>query len=143
MLLIVPFAEAKAWCGCSTSQPCLLLQYAAVQVMRNGSHSIHSVQDDGISVASADGQERLHIHSLDAPLVAMGDPIPFPNACVGPDMEQGMSFNLVNNGEHRLREQSMQWLSVYRNFYVHTVHLSHNTVFAFCLLLCHKLSTIP
>jgi hypothetical protein len=43
-----------------------------------------------------DHQEQLHINTLDVPLVNLGKPNPFPNPCDGPDMEQGVSFNIVN-----------------------------------------------
>jgi hypothetical protein len=50
-----------------------------------------------MSVASPNGAEELHIIGLDAPLVALGLPQPMPNVCVGPDMNEGVSWNLVNN----------------------------------------------
>lgn len=65
--------------------------------MLNGSQSMHAVSDDGISVASADGDEVLSIHTLDAPLVSPGHPTPLPNGIRPPDLAQGMHFNLVNN----------------------------------------------
>ena len=68
-----------------------------LQIVRNGSHSIHAVSEAGVSVDSADGAERLTLRSLDAPLVALGRPAPFPNPCIGPDMHEGVSHNLANN----------------------------------------------
>lgn len=68
----------------------------ALQVILNGSHSITGVQQErSLRVASADGAERLWVSSYDTPLAAMGKPACFPNPSIGPDMEHGMSFNLV------------------------------------------------
>jgi hypothetical protein len=67
-------------------------------IVLNGSHSIHGVSEAGVSVASADGGERLRIRPKDAPLFALGEPRPFPNACVGPDTASwGVSACLHNN----------------------------------------------
>ena len=69
-----------------------------LQIMLNGSHSMHALSPErGMAVASPSGGEELHILGLDAPLVALGLPRPMPNACVGPDMTEGVSWNLVNN----------------------------------------------
>lgn len=67
-----------------------------VQVVANGSHSIHAV-NQGVSVRSNDGSEQLSIKTLDVPLVNAGRPNPFYNPADGPDMSEGMSFNIVNN----------------------------------------------
>ncbi len=65
--------------------------------MLNGSHSMHAVGDEGVSVTSLDGQEVLHIVTLDTALVSPGKPTPFPNPRRLPDLEEGVAFNLVNN----------------------------------------------
>lgn len=49
-----------------------------------------------MSVASKDGTEQLHIHTVDVPLVNVGKPNPFPNPCDGPDMSHGVSYNIIN-----------------------------------------------
>jgi hypothetical protein len=48
-------------------------------------------------VLSTNGWERLHARSLDVALVSPGEPTAFPTVKGGPDMAQGMSFNLANN----------------------------------------------
>lgn len=68
-----------------------------LEVILNGSQSMHAVDDDGISVLSLDGSQRLHIKSLDAALVSPGNPTPFPSLTRPPDLSQGMSFCLHNN----------------------------------------------
>lgn len=73
---------------------CLLL---VLQVIVNGSQSMHAVSDSGVSVSSPDGQEVLHLHSWDASLVSPGTPTPFPNGFKPPDMTQGLHVNLANN----------------------------------------------
>lgn len=70
----------------------------AVQVIVNGSMSMHGVSDAGVSVHSADGQERLQISTLDASLVSPGNPTAFPNGVYLPCMAtDGVHFNLENN----------------------------------------------
>lgn len=66
-------------------------------VIRNGSHALHAVGDEGVSVDSSSGNRRLFIRSLDAALVCAGKPNPFPLLDAEPDMKEGMSFALTNN----------------------------------------------
>lgn len=68
-----------------------------LQVMLNGSRSMHAVSDAGVSVRSAAGDEVLHISTLDTALVSPGAPTPLPQGRHLPDMHQGVHFNLVNN----------------------------------------------
>lgn len=67
-----------------------------LQVLLNGSHSIHAV-NRGVTVSSRDNREQLTIATLDVPLVNAGKPNPFYNPIEGPDMSEGMSYNIVNN----------------------------------------------
>jgi hypothetical protein len=67
-----------------------------LQLVLNGSHSLHAITR-GVSVMSTQHDERLHIASVDVPLVDVGAPNPLPNPCQGPDMSEGVAFNLVNN----------------------------------------------
>lgn len=70
-----------------------------LDVVYNGSQSMHAVCDDGISVRGS-GQgawEQLNIRSLDAALVSPGEPIPFPVTRSKPDLSKGMAYNLANN----------------------------------------------
>lgn len=68
-----------------------------LQVILNGSQSMHAVSEAGVSVTSADGVESLQIKTWDASLVSPGKPTVFPNGVFAPCMDQGMHFNLVNN----------------------------------------------
>jgi hypothetical protein len=68
-----------------------------LQVMLNGSQSMHAVSDEGVSVASADGSEVLQIRTLDTALVSPGHPTPFPQGIRQPDLSEGVHFNLANN----------------------------------------------
>lgn len=75
-----------------------------LEVVRNGSMSLHAVSEEGISVdnndTGSDGggcQYRMQIQSLDAPLVGVGTPDLFFNVRERPAMEAGVAFNLVNN----------------------------------------------
>jgi hypothetical protein len=68
-----------------------------LEVMGNGSMSMHGIDDGGIAVRSGDGMALLRVRSLDAALVSPGHPTPFPSVVHLPDLEQGMHFNLVNN----------------------------------------------
>lgn len=68
-----------------------------LEVIMNGSQSMHAVDDDGISVLSQDGTQQLRIRSLDAALVSPGRPNPFPSLVLAPDLTQGMSYCLHNN----------------------------------------------
>lgn len=63
----------------------------------NGSHSLHAVGDEGVSVRSTDGSELLQIKSFDAALASPGWPTVFPIVATKPCMAGGMHFNLVNN----------------------------------------------
>lgn len=67
-----------------------------VQLVLNGSHSIHAI-NRGVSVKSRQQDEELHIGSVDVPLLNVGAPNPLPNPCDGPDMREGVAFNPVNN----------------------------------------------
>lgn len=84
-----------------TSPNCVLFPPVCVcflQIVRNGSHSTHALSvNAGMTVNSPEGAEQLHIHSIDAPLVSLGEPNAMPNPCVGPDMAQGVSWCLTNN----------------------------------------------
>lgn len=42
--------------------------------MLNGSHSVHGVSEEGVTVASAGGAERLRIRPHDSPLLVRADP---------------------------------------------------------------------
>ncbi|KAK9915574.1 hypothetical protein WJX75_001002 [Coccomyxa subellipsoidea] len=69
-------------------------------VVRNGSHSMHGVDDDGVLVSGLGYKkswEQLRIRTLDCALVSPGKPNPFPNVQTQPDMTEGVSFNLANN----------------------------------------------
>ncbi|EIE25882.1 hypothetical protein COCSUDRAFT_46416 [Coccomyxa subellipsoidea C-169] len=69
-------------------------------IVRNGSHSMHGVDDDGVLVRGLGHKkswEQLRIRTLDCALVSPGVPNPFPNPLTPSDMTQGMSFNLANN----------------------------------------------
>lgn len=65
-----------------------------LEVVSNGSRKLHAV---GAGVALQDGQARLCIQSLDAALLAPGEPslLNFNND--QPDLKKGMHFNLYNN----------------------------------------------
>ncbi|KAI8469213.1 MAG: hypothetical protein J3K34DRAFT_459474 [Monoraphidium minutum] len=67
------------------------------EIVLNGSHSIHAVSEEGATVRSPAGGEVLRIRPHDAPLLALGDPRPFPNPSRRPDMAQGVSACLHNN----------------------------------------------
>ncbi|KAL4420038.1 hypothetical protein ABPG77_001288 [Micractinium sp. CCAP 211/92] len=67
-----------------------------LEVILNGSRSLHAVGDEGVSVQTSGGGV-LRIVSLDAALVSPGEPWAIPRVSVQPDMEGGMAFNLVNN----------------------------------------------
>lgn len=68
-----------------------------LEVIRNGSMSMHAVDDNGVSVRSVDGTQQLSVRSLDAALVSPGNPTPFPNVRHLPELEKGVSFCLHNN----------------------------------------------
>ncbi|KAL4451756.1 hypothetical protein ABPG75_007418 [Micractinium tetrahymenae] len=68
-----------------------------MEVVFNGSQALHAVSDEGVSVDSADGATRLHIRSLDAPLVSPGSPKVLPELRRKPDMRQGVAFCLMTN----------------------------------------------
>jgi hypothetical protein len=67
-----------------------------LQVMLNGSRSMHAVGDEGVSVTSAAGDEVLQIKTLDTALVSPGRPTPLPQGLHHLDMREGVHFNLVN-----------------------------------------------
>lgn len=79
--------------GTTSSHVLLLL----LQVILNGSQSMHAVSEMGVQVQSADRSELLQIKTYDAALVSPGHPNPFPNGAFAPCMREGMHFNLVNN----------------------------------------------
>jgi hypothetical protein len=82
----------------NNSSDTLARVHACLQIVRNGSHSTHALSvNAGMTVNSPEGAEQLHIHSIDAPLVSLGEPNVMPNPCVGPDMGQGVSWCLTNN----------------------------------------------
>ncbi|CAL8470098.1 g9640 [Coccomyxa elongata] len=71
-----------------------------LDVVRNGSHSMHAVDDDGVLVNAlgyTHSWEQLKIRTLDCALVSPGEPNPFPNVNTQPDMSKGVAFNLGNN----------------------------------------------
>jgi hypothetical protein len=88
-----------------------------MQVMRNGSHSMHAVDDvTGVSVAAPINKQQqqqqqrqqqqqqqlvarvLSITPLDSPLVSPGEPLVLPNVQHQPDLAKyGVNFNLHNN----------------------------------------------
>jgi hypothetical protein len=68
------------------------------EVLRNGSWSLHALDDGGAAVAAADGSgDRLRVRSLDAALASPGRPALLPNLRHPLDMEQGVAFCLHNN----------------------------------------------
>ncbi|CAL5218578.1 g272 [Coccomyxa viridis] len=71
-----------------------------LNVVLNGSQSLHAVDDEGIMVEGLGRQrswEQLQIRTLDAALVSPGEATPFPVVDRKPDMSKGMTFNLGNN----------------------------------------------
>jgi hypothetical protein len=64
------------------------------EVVRNGNRHLHAVGD---GVRAANAKHAISIHTLDAPLVAPGQPslLDFNNR--QPDLRQGLHFNLHNN----------------------------------------------
>ncbi|KAL6772128.1 hypothetical protein ACKKBG_A29040 [Auxenochlorella protothecoides x Auxenochlorella symbiontica] len=84
--------DAQSWVMYKLGTP-----VSPLEVLRNGSHAMHAVGDEGVAVSSADGTRRLAIRSLDAALVSPGAPTPFPVLDGTPAMEEGMSFALTNN----------------------------------------------
>jgi len=62
-----------------------------MQTIQNGSHHIHG-QWDGIFFGNG-----MHVESLDAGILSIGSPNPFPTPLVTPDPENGFYFNLYNN----------------------------------------------
>lgn len=59
-------------------QPQAPSQPPSRQIVFNGSHSVHGVSEDGATVASADGAERLRIRPHDAFLLVGRPPPPPP-----------------------------------------------------------------
>jgi hypothetical protein len=88
----VPAVDSTSWTMSKLNQ-----KISPLEVMRNGSRSMHAVDENGISVVSACGRAVLNIRSLDAALVSPGKPTPFPIVDAAPDLSQGMHFNLHNN----------------------------------------------
>jgi hypothetical protein len=104
--------DPSSWRLCKLGDAC---DISPLDVLRNGSRAMHAVSDAGVTVrataaasanapdpASRPHAERLRIASLDAALVAAGEPMPFPSPAGGaqppPDLaREGVSFNLVNN----------------------------------------------
>jgi hypothetical protein len=84
-------------CVFQLTLPGVFLWLHWLQVMLNGSRSMHAVSDQGVSVSSEDGNEILQISTWDTALVSPGHPTPFPQGITQPDMDQGVHFNLVNN----------------------------------------------
>ncbi|KAK9837747.1 hypothetical protein WJX74_004142 [Apatococcus lobatus] len=68
-----------------------------LEVVYNGSQSMHVVDERGVSVTAQDSSHRLHVRSLDAPLLSPGNRLPFQQVRAKPDMTQGISYNLHNN----------------------------------------------
>eukprot|EP00884_Botryococcus_braunii_P018962 jgi/Botrbrau1/574/Bobra.0010s0040.1 len=68
-------------------------------VILNGSQALHAVTDEGLVVRghAPFDWEQLQIMSLDAALVSPGYPEVFPVLQEKPDLEQGVTFNLMNN----------------------------------------------
>ncbi|KAL3138964.1 hypothetical protein ABBQ32_005773 [Trebouxia sp. C0010 RCD-2024] len=87
-------ADAASWQMYKLGRP-----VSPLEVVLNGSQSMHAVSDEGISVrgAGSGSWEQLNIRSLDAALVSPGEPIPFPNPNARPDLHKGMAYNLANN----------------------------------------------
>jgi hypothetical protein len=66
-------------------------------IMTNGSQILHSV-DAGVSFFHPSMSSSMVIDTLDAPVVCLGTPTPFPTTkSILPDYKQGLSFNLFNN----------------------------------------------
>lgn len=68
-----------------------------LQVVLNGSQSMHAVSDEGVSVRNAAGDEVLQIKTWDTALVSPGHPTPFPQGLKQSDLKEGVHFNLANN----------------------------------------------
>jgi hypothetical protein len=84
--------NASTWLLYKLGQP-----ISPLEIIRNGSHALHAVSDEGVSVDSADGRRRLSIRSLDAALVSPGRHNPFPQLAEQPDLLYGLSHCLCNN----------------------------------------------
>jgi hypothetical protein len=74
-----------------------LASHPPLQVIINGSQSMHAVSEAGVSVRSAAHKEMLQLKTWDASLVSPGNPTPFPNGLFQPEMDKGVHFNLMNN----------------------------------------------
>ncbi|GAB4813534.1 hypothetical protein N2152v2_000580 [Parachlorella kessleri] len=68
-----------------------------LEVILNGSHALHAVGDEGVSVRTTGSKSWLSVRSLDAALVSPGSPTPFQVLSSPPDLKQGVSFALTNN----------------------------------------------
>ncbi|KDD76566.1 hypothetical protein H632_c180p1, partial [Helicosporidium sp. ATCC 50920] len=84
--------DAKTWTLVKLDQP-----VSPLDVVLNGSHALHAVGDDAAHVRSADARQRLAIRSLDAAVLCVGKPTPFPVLQGELDLGQGVSFLLHNN----------------------------------------------
>lgn len=65
-----------------------------LDVVRNGNRNLHALDD---LLICEDTKKRVRMASLDAPLVAMGEPSLLDFTNVIPDLTQGIAFNLYNN----------------------------------------------
>ena len=71
-----------------------------LDVVRNGSQSMHGVSHEGVAVSGADGATEFAVGSLDAALVSPGAPTPFPALDPLPQQsltDHGVSYCLANN----------------------------------------------
>lgn len=108
-----PDADPSSWRMYKLGRP-----ISPLDVVVNGSKSMHAVTDEGVHVDSAGANcgQRLVVRcvhmpqkqvaglypcisfrSLDAALVSPGAPTAFPNTHTDPDLREGVSFNLWNN----------------------------------------------
>eukprot|EP01089_Gocevia_fonbrunei_P013483 TRINITY_DN3465_c0_g3_i3.p1 TRINITY_DN3465_c0_g3~~TRINITY_DN3465_c0_g3_i3.p1 ORF type:complete len:696 (-),score=157.49 TRINITY_DN3465_c0_g3_i3:338-2425(-) len=66
-----------------------------LDIQKNGSFHLHGFDDNGVWLNSKKGEFK--VRSLDATVVCVGDPTPFPTPMDLPDITKGMNFNLFNN----------------------------------------------
>jgi hypothetical protein len=80
------------------------IKYDGSSVVKNGSQHLHGV-NSGVKFVHPSAGQALQVQTLDAPVVCLGQPTPFPTV-VGtteskstllPDYQAGLSFNLLNN----------------------------------------------
>lgn len=81
-------------CGAEWRMDKLGEEISPLEVVENGNRHLHAV---GRGVSCADGGDCLRIETLDAPLVAPGEPALLDFNNQQPDMRQGVHFNLYNN----------------------------------------------